>query len=168
MPDDPRKPAPEPDPTAPSIDIPDPDALQVDRSVPVDDIEAEPAGLEEVRDLETSLGAAASGVLLDEDLETSRLRLHDAQVILVELGYLTGDRGDPGQEVTGVWGPDTRDAVAAFQADHGLDATAQIDAETYEALLAEHEVALGARATDVGAEEDEFAPVRPEKPLDGE
>jgi len=163
-----RPTAPAPEPTEPPVELPDVEALEVDRSVPVDSIEAEPAGLEEVRDLETSLGAAASGVLLDEDVENARQRLHDVQIILAELGYMTGDHGDPGQTVDGVWGPNTRDAVAQFQVDHGLEASAQIDAETYEALLAEHEVALGARATDVGAEEDPFAPVRPEKALDDE
>jgi hypothetical protein len=168
MADERRPTPPEPAASEPPIDIPDREALEVDRSVPVDPVEAEPAGLQEVKDLETSLGAAASGVLLDEDLENAKQRLHDAQVILAELGYLNGDRGDPGEGVDGVWGPKTRDAVAEFQADHGLDASAQIDAETYEALLAEHEVALGARATDVDEEEDPFAPMRPEKPLDGE
>lgn len=153
---------------APPVEMPGGEALEIDRSVPVDDIEAEPAGIGEVKELDTSLGAAASGVLLDEDVENAKQRLHDVQIILAELGYMTGDRGDPGQAVDGVWGPNTRDAVAQFQADHGLHATAQIDAETYEALLAEHDVALGARAPDLGEEADTFAPVRPEKPVDDE
>ena len=145
-------------------DLPDPEALRVDRSIPVDDVAAQPAGMEEVKDLDTTFGAASSGVLLDVDVEEARLRLHDVQVILIELGYFAD--GDSGRVVTdGVWAPETRDAVAAFQADHDLDASGQIDSETYEALLAEHELALGTRAPGEDVQEDAFAPLRPEKPL---
>jgi murein L,D-transpeptidase YcbB/YkuD len=148
-----------------AAELPDPDALRVDRSVPADDVANEPLGVEDVKDLDTTIGAAASGVLLEEDQEQATQRLHDVQVILAELGYLSGDNGDPGQGVTGVWDPETRDAVAEFQGDHELDATGQIDSETYEALLAEHELALGAQAGDVDEDEDEFSPLRPDKPL---
>ncbi len=145
-------------------ELPDPEALRVDRSIPVDDVAAQPAGMEEVRDLDTTIGAASSGVLLDVDVEQARQRLHDVQVILIELGYFA-DR-DSGRDVAdGVWGPETRDAVAAFQADHDLDASGQVDSDTYEALLAEHELALGTRAPGEDVEEDAFAPLRPDKPL---
>ena len=134
-----------------------------DRAVPVEEVEGEPAGIEEVRDLDTTLGAAASGVLLSADQEQAQQRLHDAQIILAELGYLTGERGDPGAAVDARWGPRTRDAVAAFQEDRGLERTGQLDVQTYEALLAEHENALGAKSDDL--EPDDFSPLHPNKPL---
>ncbi len=132
-----------------------------DRSFTPDEIQELPAGLEEVKRMPTSVGAASSGVLLEEDIDQARLRLRDAQVVLVELGYLTGEHGEI--LVDGQWGPVTRDAIASFQADHGLPQRAQLDAETYDALLAEHEAALEMKSPE--DEQDDFAPVHAEKPL---
>jgi hypothetical protein len=148
-------------PIIPPEELPADTDVHEDRSVTPDDADAEPAGIEDVRQMQTSVGAASEGVLLDEDLEQARLRVRDVQVILVALGYLDKEHGDI--EVTGEWSQRTRDAVADFQDDHGLDRGGQIDGVTYEALLAEHEAALEAK--EPTNEPDEFEPVHPEKPL---
>jgi peptidoglycan hydrolase-like protein with peptidoglycan-binding domain len=51
----------------------------------------------------------------------------DTQALLKQMGYYTG-------EVDGLLGPLTRKAVAAYQADQGLTATASIDEPTLDFL----------------------------------
>jgi hypothetical protein len=130
--------------------------------VSTDDIADQPLGIQDVRDMQTTVGAASSGYLVEEDVDQARLRMHDVQVILTELDYLPIEHG--GVNVDGVWGPLTRDAIAAFQADHGMPQNGQLDAETYEALLAAHESALEP-LSGIESDEDEFNPMHPERPL---
>ncbi len=133
-------------------------------TVSTDDlVTSQPPGIEDVRDMQTTVGAASSGVLLEEDLEQARLRLHDVQVILTELDYLGTDHGS--LEVDGSWGPRTRDAIASFQADHDLPETGQLDSDTYEALLAAHEAALEPRSLHEGTEDD-FSPLHADRPVE--
>jgi peptidoglycan hydrolase-like protein with peptidoglycan-binding domain len=122
----------------------------------------EPLGVEDVREMQTTVGAASGGVLIEEDLEQARLRVYDAQVILTELGYLSTEHG--ALAVDGTWGPDTRDAIAAFQEDHDMPRTGQLAPDTYEALLAAHESALEPKSG-MESTEDDFNPVHPERPL---
>ncbi|HET6345521.1 MAG TPA: peptidoglycan-binding domain-containing protein [Myxococcota bacterium] len=112
---------------------------------------------------DTTLGAAASGVKTDIDIEAARLRLRDVQTALVGLGYKIGRHDDPAAPIDGTWGPETRDTIAAFQDDHGLDATGQIDGETYEAVLSAYDDALGTRS-EVQLQDD-FSPIHAEQPL---
>lgn len=51
----------------------------------------------------------------------------NVQTALQDQGYYTGD-------VDGQLGPQTRDAVAAYQKDHNLDVTAAVDEPTVESL----------------------------------
>ncbi len=133
------------------------------RDLDIDPPEREPQGVADVKNMHTTIGAASTGVLLEEDEEQARLRLYDVQIILAELGYLAGEHGDLEPDITGVWDNDTRDAIAAFQNDHEIEETGQLDPETYEALLAEHELALQTQASD--SDYDEFDPLRADQPL---
>lgn len=128
-----------------------------------DQISGQPPGVGDVRDMQTTVGAASSGVLIEEDVEQARLRLHDVQVILTELGYLSTEHG--ALLVDGTWGPETRDAIAEFQADRDLDRTGQLDGDTYEALLATHETALEPHAKIEGSEDD-FGPLHADHPVE--
>jgi peptidoglycan hydrolase-like protein with peptidoglycan-binding domain len=51
----------------------------------------------------------------------------DVQAVLQEMGYYRGD-------VDGLLGPLTREALTAYQADNGLNATAAIDQPTLDSL----------------------------------
>lgn len=133
-----------------------------DKSVSVDDIQAEPRGVADVKNMSTTLGAAASGVLIEEDAEQAQLRVHDAQVVLAALGYLEETHGRV--RTNGGWDPQTRDAVTQFQFDRGMSQNGQLDAETYEALLAEHEWILEMQSSSE-AGEDAFSPMQTDKPL---
>jgi len=111
----------------------------------------------------TTLGAAASGVLMDVDIDEARQRLRDAQTALVALGYAVGDGDDPAAAIDGVWGPATRDAVAEFQDEHDLDGNGQLDGDTYELLLNNYEEALSTQAPAVL--QDDFSPLHANQPL---
>lgn len=135
------------------------------RERPDDRISDEPAGFSEVASMATSIGAAASGYLRasesnPNDLEQARLRLHDIQVALVALGYdVSGKgRGGGGDGIDGVWGPATRDAIAEFQEEHDMARTGQLDSDTYQAILAEHETAVESSSSteDEVAEKEEW------------
>jgi hypothetical protein len=138
------------------------------RELPDDRIDDEPRGFTDVAMMATSIGAAASGYLRateanPNDLEQARLRLHDAQVALVALGYNVSGRarGGGGDGIHGVGGPATRDAIAEFQEEHDMARTGQLDSETYQAILAAHESALeGVIADDDLAEQDEWSILR--------
>ena len=90
----------------------------------------------------STLGAAATGIFTDVDIEEARQRLRDVQIALLGLGYKIGDSDDPAAAVDGLWGPAMREAVATFQEDHDLDVTGQLDPETYEGILAADEEGL--------------------------
>jgi hypothetical protein len=129
--------------------------LRNSRELPDDRIDDEPRGFTDVAMMATSIGAAASGYLRaseanPNDLEQARLRLHDAQVALVALGYnVSGhDRGGGGDGIDGIWGPATRDAIAEFQEEHDMPRTGQLDSETYQAILGAHESALETVSSD--------------------
>ena len=111
----------------------------------------------------TSLGEAASGVLRNVDIDEARQRLRDAQTALVALGYRIGEDDDPASGIDGIWGPETRDAIAAFQSDRGDKATGQLDGDTYEALLNAYEEALSTQAPT--PLQDDFSPIHAEQPL---
>lgn len=136
--------------------------------LPDDRIDDEPLGFTEVSMMATSIGAAASGYLRateanPNDLEQARLRLHDVQVALVALGYdVSGrGRGGGGDGIDGIWGPATRDAIAAFQDEHDLPRSGQLDSETYQAILAAHESAVESGATDEDLSDyDEWSSLR--------
>lgn len=138
------------------------ETLREDRNVSVDDIQAQPRGVLDVGNMSTTLGAAATGVLIEEDAEQAQLRVHDAQVILAALGYLEETHGRT--RTSGGWDRQTRDAVTQYQFDRAMAQNGQLDVETYEALLAEHEWILEMQSSsEVG--EDAFSPMQTDKPL---
>ncbi|HSI03171.1 MAG: peptidoglycan-binding protein [Myxococcota bacterium] len=142
--------------------------LPSSRELPDDRIDDEPPGFTDVAMMATSIGAAASGYLRaseanPNDLEQARLRLHDIQVALVALGYdVSGrGRGGGGDGIDGVWGPATRNAIAEFQDEHDMPRSGQLDSDTYQAILAAHESAVEAVATDDDIfEGDQWSSVR--------
>ena len=76
------------------------------------------------------LGLAACADDDDDSYRTARYEapqpspdVSDAQTRLQTLGYYHGP-------VDGLWGPDTRDALRAFQHDHNLVETARLDGDT--------------------------------------
>jgi hypothetical protein len=132
-----------------------------------------PRGLVDVQNMSTTIGAASGGYLREteadpDDLEQARLRLRDAQIALVSLGYdvSDGNTGGGGDGIDGMWGPTTRDAIAEFQGEHELPRTGQLDSDTYEALLGAYETALEAEGGDPEmVDEDDFDPIKPSRPL---
>jgi len=57
----------------------------------------------------------------------SELEIREVQLVLIQRGFLHG-------RASGVWGPDTRDALIAFQRKEGFSATGSIDTRTVSAL----------------------------------
>lgn len=132
-----------------------------------DPIPSEPGDMEEVRRMRSTVGAAAGGHIPEEDIEEARLRLHDAQVALSALGYdrVTGEHERPlaTDGTNGVWDNDTANALSAFQRDHDLEITGQLDAETYQALMGEYETGLETESR--RDEQDPFSPIHAERPV---
>lgn len=122
-------------------------------------IDAQPAGYEEVDESAGTVGARTGGYFTaGTDADQARLRLHDAQVALASLSYL-----DAGQ-IDAPWGNTTQRAVVLFQEDHGLEVSGQLDARTYEAILAEYENGLEVES-ERREGEDRSDPIDPSSPL---
>ena len=92
------------------------------------------------------LGRAASGELLDVDMDTARQRMRDCQSALLSLGYSLGDHDDPVDGVNGMADAGTVEAVKQFQDDNDLDLTGVVDRDTYEELMRSFEQAMSMRA----------------------
>lgn len=134
------------------------------RAESVEPVEDAPRGYREVEASHSTVDAAAGGYFANMPVDEGRLRVRDAQIALVALGYqLTLDQSED-TGIDGVWGPATRATVAEFQRDRGLEETAHLDAETYEALLAAYENALAGQARAVP--QDAFSPIHADAALD--
>ena len=67
----------------------------------------------------------AQGLVSADDLSEQEMR--DLQQNLGRIGFDAGD-------VDGIWGPNTREALANFQRQQGLDSTGELDRPTLSAL----------------------------------
>jgi Putative peptidoglycan binding domain len=73
----------------------------------------------------TRFSRASSSTAVAVNLSEPEIR--EVQLVLVQRGFLHG-------RVTGVWGPETREALVAFQRKEGFSATGSIDTRTVGAL----------------------------------
>jgi len=73
----------------------------------------------------TRFSRASSSTAVAVNLSEPEIR--EVQLVLIQRGFLHG-------RASGVWGPDTRDALIAFQRKEGFSATGSIDTRTVSAL----------------------------------
>src|SRR5687767_10675365 len=82
----------------------------------------------------------------ETDLDEAQLRMRDAQIALIALGYLDINTREIVGEAKGGWGPESRTGLAAFLRDHELPVTEELDARSYRGILAAYDAAQEARA----------------------
>jgi hypothetical protein len=94
------------------------------------------------------------------DLDPTELRMRDAQIALIALGYLDINTREVIGERNGSWGRESRQALLAFTRDHDLGRAETLDAITYRAIVAAYDAALEARTGGERRERDAHKPLQ--------
>ncbi len=81
------------------------------------------------------------------ELGDAELKMRDAQIALIALGYLDINTREILGEPKGTWGPESRAGLRAFLRDHEMPVTDELDAQSYRCILAAYDAALEARAS---------------------
>lgn len=109
------------------------------------------------------LAKAASGHLLDVDMDSARLRLRDVQTALVSQGYTMDDGGDDVEHIEQGDSRALSETIRLFQDENDLEVNGRIDRDTYESIMRNFDQALG--VMDHGAPEDDFHFLHTSEPL---